>query len=221
MCRTITWFHTYGMEFLQVFQKMGKGMKKRLFFAAGAVSGALLSNYMTFRTVFARPVKTWKREVYDCVVVCGCPAADGGSPSRVMKTRVEKAVSLWQEGKAGKLIFSGAAVKNSYVEAEVMKTCALDMGVPEDAVITETEAVSTYHNMKLVKPLMEKYGFKNCIVVTNSWHLRKAAHYADKFGFDHVMCPAEEPEGTGKFYALWHYAAINLHMYLNFYRGLY
>lgn len=196
-------------------------MKKRLFFAAGAVSGMLLSNYVTFRAVFARPEKTWKRESYDCAVVCGCPAGEGGVPSRVMKTRVEKAVELWREGKAEKLIFSGAAVKNSYVEAEVMKAYAQTLGVPDDVMITETEAVSTYHNMKLVKPLMEKNGLKNCIVVTNSWHLRKAAHYADKFGFDHVMCPAEEPEGTGKFYALWHYAAINLHMYLNFYRGLY
>ena len=196
-------------------------MKKRLFFAAGAASGMLLSNYVTFRAVFARPEKRWKRERYDCAVVCGCPAGEGGVPSRVMKTRVEKAVELWREGKAEKLIFSGAAVKNSYVEAEVMKAYAWTLGVPDDVVITEPEAVSTYHNMKLVKPLMENNGLKNCIVVTNSWHLRKAAHYADKFGFDHVMCPAEEPEGTGKFYALWHYAAINLHMYLNFYRGLY
>lgn len=221
MCGTVVWFRACDMEFLQIFQKMGKGMKKRLLFAAGAVSGALLSNYVTFRTVFARPVKKWIRESYDCVIVCGCPAAEDGSPSRVMKTRVEKAVSLWRDGKAEKLIFSGAAVKNSYVEAEVMKGYAQALGVPDDAIITEPEAVSTYHNMKLVKPLMEKHGLKNCIVVTNSWHLRKAAHYADKFGFDHVMCPAGEPEGTGKFYALWHYAAINLHMYLNFYRGLY
>lgn len=196
-------------------------MKKRLFFVTGAVSGALFSNYITFRTVFGRPVKTWKRDVYDCVVVCGCPATEGGRPSKVMRTRVEEAVRLWREGKAEKLIFSGAAVKNSYVEAEVMKTYAMVMGVPESAVLTETEAVSTYHNMKLVKPLMEKHGFKNCIIVTNSWHLRKASHYADKFGFDYVMCPAKEPEGTGRFYALWRYVVINLHMYLNFYRGLY
>lgn len=202
----------------------GRGMimkRDRKYFISGAVLGAVLSNWVIFRTVFPRPVTVWKQKTYDCAVVCGCPAAADGSPSRVMKVRVEKAVGLWKEGKVRKILFSGAAVKNSYIEAEVMKEYATALGVNEEMIITEPCAVSTYHNMMLTKPLMEEKGMKSCVIVTNSWHLRKANHYAEKVGLNYVMCPSEEPEGAGKFYAMWHHAVINLHMYFNFYRGLY
>lgn len=195
--------------------------RKRKIFALGVFFGTVISNGITFRAVFPRPVTAWKRERYDCAIVCGCPAAADGSPSRVMKVRVEKAAELWKKGKVKKLIFSGAAVKNSYIEAEVMKKYAVTLGVPEEMIITEIRAVSTYHNMMLAKPLMEERGFKSCVVVTNSWHLRKANHYADRSGLDYVMCSCREPEGTGRLYAAWYHMIINLHMYLNLYRGLY
>lgn len=195
--------------------------RNRRYFISGMVLGAIVSNCMTFRAVFPRPAIVWKRERYDCAVVCGCPAAADGSPSRVMKARVEAAADLWKKGKVGKVVFSGAAVKNSYTEAEVMKKYGMSLGLLEEDIITESQAVSTYHNMMLVKPLMEENGLSSCVVVTNSWHLRKANHYAEKFGLDYVMYPSGKPEGTGKLYSVWHHIILNLHMYLNLYRGLY
>lgn len=187
----------------------------------GGMTGAVLFNALVFCTVFERPAKRWARTEYDCALVCGCPANLNGSPSAVMRSRVERAVRLWQEGKVKKLFFTGGRVKNPHIESEIMKEYAVSLGVPGEQIITETKSVSTYHNMMQSKHVMEEAGLKNCVVVTNDWHLRKANHYAKKFGLDYVMCAADEPVNATPMKTLWRYISINLHMYLNFYRGLY
>lgn len=189
--------------------------------AVGSVSGIIISNILVFQTVFGRPLKKWKKTEYDCALVCGCPANLNGSPSAIMKTRVEKAVMLWREGKVKKLFFSGGRVKNPHIESEVMKEYAVALGVPEKLIVTEERSVSTFHNMMRSKEIMEKEGLQSCVVVTNGWHLRKANHYAKKFGLDYVMCAANEPENANRIDTLWRYICVNLHMYFNFYRGLY
>lgn len=198
--------------------------RNRAFFrgmVVGGLSGSILLHILVFRKVFERPLKRWKRPEYDCALVCGCPANLNGSPSAVMRTRVKRAVELWREGKVKKLFFTGGRVKNPHIESEIMKGYAMTLGVPEELIVTERESVSTYHNMMKSKDIMEAEGLHSCAVVTNGWHLRKANHYAKKFGLDYVMCAAAEPDNAGFIKMLWRYISINLHMYLNFYRGLY
>ena len=194
--------------------------KRNVRAVVGGISGMALLHILIFRTVFERPSKIWGKKSYDCALVCGCPANLNGSPSVLMKTRVDKAVELWRKGKVGKLFFTGGHVKNPHIESEVMREYALSLGVPEEQIITEKESVSTYHNMMHSKDIMEDAGPRSCVVVTNGWHLRKANHYAKKFGLDYVMCAAAEPENATFIRTLWRYISVNLHMYFNFYRGL-
>ncbi len=203
-------------------RKRRRKMKKSFWsgIAMGGLSVFCLFHILVFRTVFGQPQKRWKRQKYDCALVCGCPANLNGSPSATMKSRVEKAVALWREGKVGRLFFTGGCVKNPHIESEVMKEYAMALGVPKEHIVTEGQSVSTYHNMMHSKQIMEDNGLNNCVVVTNKWHLRKAGHYAEKFGLDHVMCGAGEPQNASLMKTLWRYLSINLHMYVNFYRGL-
>ncbi len=195
--------------------------KRNVSAVVGGIAGMALCHILVFRTVFERPSIIWRKKKYDCALVCGCPANLNGSPSVLMRTRVEKAVELWRKGKVGKLFFAGGHVKNPHIESEVMKEYAISLGVPKEQIITETQSVSTYHNMLHSKDIMEDHGLKSCVVVTNGWHLRKANHYAKKFGLDYVMCAAAEPYNATFIRTLWRYISINLHMYFNFYRGLY
>ena len=102
-----------------------------------------------------------------------------------------------------------------------MKEYAIELGVPEEMIVTENRSVSTFHNMMQSRRIMEREGIRDCVVVTNGWHLRKANHYAQRFGLDYVMCAADEPKNAGLIDTLWRYVSVNLHMYFNFYRGLY
>lgn len=204
--------------------KKRKHKRNRSFFRGlvmGGLSGSVLLHILVFQRVFERPSKNWKNLRYDCALVCGCPANLNGSPSAVMRSRVDKAVELWREGKVKKLFFTGGHVKNPHIESEIMKDYAVKLGVPEELIVTEKESVSTYHNMMKSKDVMAAEGLHSCVVVTNGWHLRKANHYAKKFGLDYVMCAADEPDNAGFIKTIWRYISINVHMYLNFYRGLY
>lgn len=172
-----------------------------------------------FEIVFPRPGRRWDRDRYDCAIVCGYPADHKGNPSGLMKTRVKKAVELWKKKKVNYIILSGGAVRNEFAEAEVMKDYAGSLGVPQEYLITEKQSVSTYHNMMYSRDIMKMCGFKNCVVVTSSWHLRKANHYARKFGLCYVMCKSDSPEGEGMLLNTLRCVGTNLHMYFNMYRG--
>lgn len=207
----IPWlFSAADMEEEQEMGRKGRAIIKLLL-------GSVLCHLLVFYAVFRRPVTKWKRENYDCALVCGYPACKDGSPSKIMKTRVERAVELWQAGKVKMLLFSGGAAANPFVEADVMKEYAEALGAEADCILTERRSVSTYHNLKYSREVMEDHGLKDCVVVTNRWHLRKADHYARKFGLDYVMCPARDKEGRAR--ALCRLVSTDLHMYLNLYRG--
>lgn len=193
------------------------GRKQNVNWLWPVVAAFCLVHFTIFSLEFRWPKTRWRRRVYDCAVVCGYPAEADGSPSRILKTRVERAAELWKTGRVRFLILSGGAVGNEFVEAEVMKAYAKELGVDPEVIRVECQAVSTYHNLKYASEIMKKEGWQDCAVVTNRWHLRKADHYARKFGLEYVMCPAADGESRRK--AVWRWICTNVHMYVNYYRG--
>lgn len=171
--------------------------------------------------MFKNPKKKSNQKKYDCVIVCGYPANDDGTVSKIMATRVEKAVELYQQGIIKYLILSGGAVRNEYKEAEVMANYAVDLGVMKDKIIIEDQAKSTYHNLMYASQIMQREHLKNAIVVTNSWHLRKADHYARKFNLDYVMKEASAPKSFNHLKVLFLHFYTNLTMYINLFKGYY
>lgn len=79
---------------------------------------------------FDAPEDAERRCVRVCAIVCGYPADEEGKTTALMKARVEKAVELWKDKRVKYLILSGGAVRNPFVEAEVMKAYAVSLGVP-------------------------------------------------------------------------------------------
>lgn len=130
----------------------------------------------------------------DCVIICGYPTNKDGQLSLVLKSRIQYGVELYQSHQIKYLIVSGGAVHNPYCEAEAMLNYAISQGVPEEAILIENKAISTYHNMKYSKEIMDKHHLKNCFIVTNGWHMVKAKHYAKKFGLDFTVAPCPNPK---------------------------
>ncbi|MFQ7174547.1 MAG: YdcF family protein [Thomasclavelia ramosa] len=111
-----------------------------------------------------------------------------------MKSRVEMGVTLYKKDKIKFLILSGGAVKNEYQEAKIMASYAISLGVKKEDILIEGQSRSTYHNLMYSRDIMQINGLKNALVVTNSWHLRKADHYARKFKLDYAMVSASAPK---------------------------
>ena len=81
--------------------------------------------------------------------------------------RLEKAAALYKEGYASYVMLSRANGKGVNIQK------AVELGIPEDRIIPEDKATSTYTNALYSKSLMEKYDFSSAIVVSSDYHMKR------------------------------------------------
>ena len=81
--------------------------------------------------------------------------------------RLEKAASLYKEGYASYVILTRANGEGVKVQK------AIELGIPENRIIPEDKATSTYTNAFYSKSLMEKYNFTSAIVVSSDYHMKR------------------------------------------------
>lgn len=82
--------------------------------------------------------------------------------------RVWHAARLYHAGKAPVIMPTGCAEDRASVR--LLK----ELGVPASAIRVENKAENTIGNGLYTKALMQKYGFKNALLVTSAYHMRRA-----------------------------------------------
>ena len=97
-------------------------------------------------------------EPADAIVVLG-----GESQGRPVE-----AARLYNEGLAPRVFVVGTG------DNERNRRALLRAGVPEDRITCETASESTLENAMFVRPLLEKAGVHRAILVTSSYHTRRA-----------------------------------------------
>jgi uncharacterized SAM-binding protein YcdF (DUF218 family) len=120
----------------------------------------------------------------DVALVLGCPARKGGGVSPCERCRVRAAVSAYQRGAAGALIFSGGAAHNRWVEGEVMARLARDKGVPAERALVEGQALTTWQNFRFSQRIMRAHGLRTALIISAADHLPRARRFADYYGID-------------------------------------
>ena len=63
-------------------------------------------------------------EDYDCIIVLGAGVRKDGTPSPMLRDRLDKGIELYNQGVAPKIIMSGDHGQNRYDEVSVMKQYA-------------------------------------------------------------------------------------------------
>lgn len=127
-----------------------------------ATSGCASASRFVVRGTLARP--------FDVLVVPGCPSNEDGTVSLCQKARALAAADLWQRGQVARVIVSGAAVHNRYVEAEAMAIVMAAAGVPADRIYLEREALHTDENMYLSLRIARALGARTLAVVSSLGH---------------------------------------------------
>lgn len=139
--------------------------------SAGAVLlVALLLTWAVMARRFA-PTANTSRDHYDAILVLGTPADDDGNPTPEQLARVTEGVREYERGVAPRLIFSGGAAHNRFVEAEVMAGAAAAQGIPPSAISIETRARDTIENACYSERLMKMHGWNSVEVVSSGDHL--------------------------------------------------
>ncbi len=122
-----------------------------------------------------------KLQDVDCIIVLGCLVLEDGTPSNILKDRLDTAVELYKKGVAPKIIMSGDHSSEEYNEVASMKNYAVDAGVPSEDVFMDHAGFSTYETMYRAK---EIFGAEKVVIVTQKYHLYRSVYIAEKFGME-------------------------------------
>ena len=102
----------------------------------------------------------------DCVLVLGAGVRDG-SPTPMLRDRLITGISLYKSGAAPKIIMSGDHGREDYDEVNVMKSYAVENGVPDSDVFMDHAGFSTYDSVYRAKAVFEA---DSIIIVTQKYH---------------------------------------------------
>ena len=144
----------------------------RLALAALAVVLALLAWGYIARQL--APASNTSLTRFDAIVVLGSSADSDGNPTPAQLSRVTEAVHEYERGVAPRLILTGGAARNRFVEARVMARAAEAQGIPESAIFVEPEALDTIQNACYAVRIMKNHGWRSAEVVSSASHLARA-----------------------------------------------
>lgn len=106
------------------------------------------------------------------------------------KARVEKAIELYKDGLAPKLLFSGGSplYAKAKPEAETYKELAIESGVPEEDIYLETKSITLADNVRSSLNMMDEQSipYGSLVVVNSPYAQRRSYSHLEKFS----------PEGT-------------------------
>ena len=135
---------------------------------------AVLGATLFFVVTAIRIVRTASlQEIHpaDAIVVFGA-AEYYGHPSPVLRARLDHAFELYQRHAAPVVITTGgAAADPTFSEGGVGKDYLHKRGIPESALIAETQGSDTSQSAQRVAVILGANGLHSCIVVSDAYHV--------------------------------------------------
>ena len=123
---------------------------------------------------------------FDSVVIHGCGLKDGEKPTKLLASRIDKAIAVYQKCKKKPVIIpsGGKGPDEKISEAEAMKEYLLEKGIPEKDIILEDGSATTMENLKNSKSIIDALGKgKRTALVSSNYHIYRCLTYAKKLKF--------------------------------------
>jgi len=139
------------------------------------------------------------RDRFDAILVLGTAADEDGNPTPEQLARVTEAVREYERGVAPRIMFTGGAAHNQFVEANVMARVAAAQGIPPSAIFVETKAQNTIQNACFSMRMMGNHGWHSAEVVSSELHLPRASMVFGRTPLEWRMhaAPPQQPGVSG------------------------
>ncbi len=134
-------------------------------------------------------------------IVFGAGLSRNGTPSPVLRDRVETAAQLYLTGKVEKLLMSGDNRFLDYNEPGAMQDYALRLGVPEKDIILDYAGRRTYDTCYRARHI---FNVEKALLVTQQFHLPRALFTCNNLGIQAVGVAAEVRHYQSRSYAYWY-----------------
>ena len=140
----------------------------------------------------------------DALVVFGA-AEYYGRPSPVLRARLNHAFDIYQLHLAPVIITTGGAADDpKFSEGGVGEDHLRKLGVPESALIAETQGSNTAESARRVAVIMHANGLHSCIAVSDAYHVFRIRKLLEHEGVGPVyIAPRPDSRPHGMFQRAW------------------
>jgi uncharacterized SAM-binding protein YcdF (DUF218 family) len=128
----------------------------------------------------------------DVIVVFGA-AEYAGHPSPVYRARLDHGFELFQKGMALVVITTGGSGQDpDFSEGGVGRDYLARRGIPEQALIAETQGSDTAQSAARVANIMRTNGMRSCIAVSDAYHVFRIRALLEHEGVQVELAPRPE-----------------------------
>ena len=124
----------------------------------------------------------------DAIGVFGAAEYDG-RPSPVYRARLDHALALYKRGVAPLIITLGGNGGDQYNEGAVGREYLMAMGVPESAIIAETQSRNTEESARRIAVIARANGLRRLVIVSDGTHLFRIHEICAAEGLDVLTSP--------------------------------
>lgn len=155
-------------------------------------------------------------------VICVFGAAEyGGRPSPVLRARLDHALALYEHGIAPVIItLGGSAPGDAYSEGQVGQAYLMANGVPENAIIAETQSINTEEQALRIVAIARTNGYHRVVIVSDPTHLFRIREICAHEGLAVMTSPRQQVAAVGstsEWQQVWHelvaYTAWRMHLH--------
>lgn len=155
-------------------------------------------------------------------VICVFGAAEyGGRPSPVLRARLDHALALYEHGIAPAIVtLGGSAPGDSYSEGQVGQAYLMANGVPEEAIIAETQSRNTEEQALRIVAIARTNGYRIVVIVSDPTHLFRVREICAREGLQVLTSPRQQTSPVGsssEWQQVWHetvaYTLWRLHLH--------
>ena len=118
---------------------------------------------------------------FDCILVLGAGVWWNNRPSHVLEDRLKIGIEAYCAGVSDKLLMSGDHGRNNYDEVNVMKSFAMDCGIPSENIFMDHAGFSTYESMYRARDVFSAH---RVLIVTQKFHMYRALYIANALGLE-------------------------------------
>lgn len=115
------------------------------------------------------------------VIVPGAKINRDGSPSEMLKDRLDTALALFVADRKKRILVSGDGRPQSLNETAVMADYLIAAGVPADQILIDPEGYDTFQTVFRAKYV---FGIDSAVMTTQTFHLERAIYIAEHVGLD-------------------------------------
>ncbi len=138
-------------------------------------------------------------------IIFGAGLRWDGTPTAILRDRVETAAELYFSGKVDKLLMSGDNRVLEYNEPESMRQYALSLGVPAEAIALDFAGRRTYDTCYRAK---EVFQVNDVLLVTQKFHLPRALFLCNVLGVEAVGVEANTRRFRNRLLVIWNFREL-------------